>query len=78
MKANINDLIDAEIKRLGAIGIDYNRRRYGRTTFTWPILLFAGNRNDEEFAGDPWPCINVPKKELLAALVAYKGMEATA
>lgn len=39
------------------------RRRYGRTTYTWVYYKVDGQDNDRYF--DPWPGINWPKSALV-------------
>lgn len=46
----------------------YTRRRYGGasgTTYTWIAVRSGDNWHD---LGDPWPCINPAKKEVLESL----------
>lgn len=51
--------------------IIFNRRRYGRTTYTWATLIIDG---DKTFSlGDPWPGINWPKKVLTAEIARLKS-----
>lgn len=42
----------------------FTRRRYGRTTFTWAEVHNGDHWLD---LGDPWPCTNPPKEQLIAA-----------
>lgn len=42
------------------------RRRYGRQTYTWAEFEINGKWVS---AGDPWPCLTPPKRELEAALM---------
>jgi len=39
------------------------RRRYGRTTFTWVYYKVNGQDNERYF--DPWPSIAYPKSQLV-------------
>ena len=44
------------------VAYSYERRRYTRkTTFTW---VYRWDRDHWFYAGDPWPSIIVPKKDL--------------
>lgn len=67
--------MDARIIRgrvfVGSMGVDavidgvcvnFTRRRYGTTTFTWAESLIDGVWVD---LGDPWPCLRPSKSDLL-------------
>lgn len=41
------------------------RRRYPGTTYTWAYIKLDG---EYVGLGDPWPCINPPRKQLAAAI----------
>ena len=62
MKANAVILVDG-------IQVTFQRRRYGRTTYTW---VYANINADTslgcECLGDPWPCIAPPITEIRRAL----------
>jgi hypothetical protein len=45
--------------------VRYERRRYGRKTFTW---VEWWNGKEWVSAGDPWPSVRVPKRDLDAIL----------
>ena len=47
------------------VKISFVRRRYGRTTYTW---LHAFINGAWDTIGDPWPCLNPPKREIKEAL----------
>jgi hypothetical protein len=46
--------------------VEFERRRYGRTTYTWAYVWFDGERHS---CGEPWPSV-MPKKAELAVEVA--------
>ena len=47
---------------LAGITYDYERRRYGRTTYTWvTAVLPDGTRLS---LGDPWPCLTPKRSEV--------------
>lgn len=41
------------------------RRRYGRTTYTWLYIDIDGERTQ---LGDPWPCITPKRTEIEDAI----------
>lgn len=41
--------------------IAYERRRYSNCTFTWAYAKIGGKW---VLLGDPWPCINPPRKQM--------------
>ena len=47
--------------------LNFERRRYGRTTFTWVSVKINGEWHS---TGDPWPCVTPPKREVAAAVAA--------
>mgnify|MGYP001241776285 CR=1 FL=1 len=47
------------------IDITFERRKYGKTTFTWVKMW---NKDHWITLGDPWPVKNPPKKEVLASV----------
>lgn len=49
---------------IAGVQFGFVRRRYPGKTFTW---LHYRDENDEwqEYRGDPWPSIQVPRKDLV-------------
>jgi len=45
--------------------VRYTRRKYGRKTYTWAEVRLDGEWHG---LGDPWPCVVIPKAELIAAI----------
>jgi hypothetical protein len=45
----------------------FERRRYGRQTFTWAFVTLPGE-TERLSLGDPWPCLRPPRKEIDAAV----------
>jgi hypothetical protein len=56
---------------IGGYPVMFERRRYGGgiggTTYTWAYAQING---EWQQLGDPWPCLNPPRKEMLAAIEA--------
>ena len=50
------------------INIRFERRRYGRTTFTW---AYAQVSTDTILLGDPWPCVTPARRELEQAVRVF-------
>lgn len=49
--------------------LDYTRRKYGNTTYTWVNALIDGVWHS---LGDPWPCAMPPRDEILAAIESIR------
>jgi hypothetical protein len=47
------------------MNVTFERRRYGRQTYTWAYIQINGERVS---LGDPWPCITPKKTELQEAV----------
>ncbi len=50
--------------KVGAYEVIFERRRYGGrygTTYTWVSWLY---KDEWLSTGDPWPCLNPPRKEI--------------
>jgi hypothetical protein len=45
----------------------FERRRYGKTTYTWAFLVDGSKRIS---LGDPWNCLNPKRLELEEAAIA--------
>jgi hypothetical protein len=52
--------------------VKLERRRYSNKTFTWAYLILGDESVEANWKqlGDPWPCINPPKRQLEAAVDA--------
>lgn len=54
---------------IDGIRIGFVRRRYGRMVFTW-LWYLVGDK--WESYGDPWPSLQIPKKDLRKAIADIK------
>ncbi len=58
--------------RIEVLGVPVvlERRRYSNKTFTWASIVKPDG--DWDSLGDPWPCLNPPKKQLEEAVQRWK------
>lgn len=73
-------MVEIGDKRLGrkvhaivdGVAFSYERRRYGKTTFTW-VHRWDHNRWGD--AGDPWQSVTVPMKDLRRLAAEQPALE---
>ena len=58
---------------IDGVTLGFVRRRYGKRTYTWVWFIDKDNVWREVTACDPWPSINIPKKDLQELVARIKA-----
>ena len=64
---------EAATVQVNGVSVAFERRRYGRTCYTWALADFGGG--ELVTLGDPWPSVRVRRAELEQAVEYYRAKQ---